>query len=119
MGENGKALMNLNWASSNRPTGLTSRKYKDNNWFGAMYTYAIAWGCLIPYHPDDMEDSDPKKKEIASLYVSHFASSHSPHYGLYAVEVRHDFVEYTTMGKTDHRHSHPTRSDPLVFLVSG
>jgi hypothetical protein len=44
-----------------------NRKYKDNNWFGAMYTYAIAWGCLIPYHPDDMGDDDPKKKQIASL----------------------------------------------------
>jgi hypothetical protein len=46
---------------------LTGRKYKDNNWFGAMYTYAIAWGCLIPYHPNDMTDDDPKKKQIASL----------------------------------------------------
>ena len=46
---------------------LMDRKYKDNNWFGAMYTYAIAWGCLIPYHPDDMTDDDPKKKHIASL----------------------------------------------------
>jgi len=69
MGENGTAVSNLNWASEDKIIGLTSRKYKDNNWFGAMYTYAIAWGCLIPYHPDDMEDSDPKKKEIASLYV--------------------------------------------------
>ena len=48
-------------------TKLMNRKYKDNNWFGAMYTYAIAWGCLIPYHPDDMSDDDPKKKQIASL----------------------------------------------------
>jgi hypothetical protein len=55
-----------------RDKRLIGRKYKDNNWFGAMYTYAIAWGCLIPYHPDDMEDSDPKKKEIASLYVYRF-----------------------------------------------
>jgi hypothetical protein len=50
-----------------RKWGLMDRKYKDNNWFGAMYTYAIAWGCLIPYHPDDMGDDDPKKKQIASL----------------------------------------------------
>jgi hypothetical protein len=50
-----------------RSRELMDRKYKDNNWFGAMYTYAIAWGCLIPYHPDDMSDDDPKKKQIASL----------------------------------------------------
>jgi hypothetical protein len=50
-----------------RSRELMDRKYKDNNWFGAMYTYAIAWGCLIPYHPDDMGDDDPKKKQIASL----------------------------------------------------
>jgi len=50
-----------------RSIELTNRKYKENNWFGAMYTYVIAWGCLIPYHPDDMTDDDPKKKQIASL----------------------------------------------------
>lgn len=47
--------------------GWRDRKYKDHNWFGAMYTYALAWGCLIPYHPDSMSASDPKKGEIASL----------------------------------------------------
>lgn len=46
---------------------LINSKYKENNWFGAMYTYAIAWGCLIPYHIDDLGDDDSKKKEVASL----------------------------------------------------
>jgi hypothetical protein len=54
-------LVGINW--------LTSSKYKDHNWFGAMYTYALAWGCLIPYHPDSMSDQDPKKAEIVALYV--------------------------------------------------
>jgi hypothetical protein len=50
-------------------TKLMLSKYKDHNWFGAMYTYAIAWGCLIPYHLEDMRDDVPMKKDIASLYV--------------------------------------------------
>ena len=62
--------MEVGWSDGEREPRreeLINRKYKDNNWFGAMYTYAIAWGCLIPYHPDDMSDDDPKKKQITSL----------------------------------------------------
>jgi len=53
--------------SSEMVQELINSKYKENNWFGAMYTYAIAWGCLIPYHIDDLGDDDSKKKEVASL----------------------------------------------------
>ena len=60
-------MLNCDGEKEPRREELTNRKYKDNNWFGAMYTYAIAWGCLIPYHPDDMGDDDPKKKLIAFL----------------------------------------------------
>ena len=60
-------MLNCDVEKEPRGEELINSKYKDNNWFGAMYTYAIAWGCLIPYHPDDMSDDDPKKKQIASL----------------------------------------------------
>jgi hypothetical protein len=71
-------VLNCDGRTMRRIEELTNRKYKDNNWFGAMYTYAIAWGCLIPYHPDDMTDDDPKKKQIASLWVLYIPQSILP-----------------------------------------
>jgi len=43
------------------------RKYKASNWFGAMYTYALAWGCLLPFHYDMFADDDKVKSEFGKL----------------------------------------------------
>jgi hypothetical protein len=40
------------------------RKYTDKNWFGAMYTYAVAWGCVVPYVPEKVEDAQLKEELI-------------------------------------------------------
>lgn len=42
-----------------------------------MYTYAIAWGCLVPFFPAALADSDTLKRDIEKLSVwslCHFGS---------------------------------------------
>lgn len=52
---------------ANQGKEAANKKYKEGNWFGAMYTYALAWGCLLPYHLDAFAGDDPVREEIGKL----------------------------------------------------
>lgn len=45
-----------------------NRKYtEEDNWFGAMYLYALSWGCMVPYYPEALAASDPIRMELGKL----------------------------------------------------
>jgi hypothetical protein len=52
---------------ANQGKDAANQKYKEGNWFGAMYTYALAWGCLLPYHLDAFAVNDPVREEVGKL----------------------------------------------------
>ncbi|ORY32142.1 hypothetical protein BCR39DRAFT_524331 [Naematelia encephala] len=53
---------------------VANRQYKEKNWFGAMYTYAIAWGYLLPYHLDAFSRTDPTRQEFVKLESALFSN---------------------------------------------
>ncbi|RSH85737.1 hypothetical protein EHS25_003878 [Saitozyma podzolica] len=59
---------------ANQGKEAANKKYKEGNWFGAMYTYALAWGCLLPYHLDAFAGDDPVREEIGKLESALFSN---------------------------------------------
>ena len=53
--------------SRNFAADADGRKYKGGNRIGAMYTYAVAWSLLLPYHPDADGVSEDYQKEVGKV----------------------------------------------------
>ncbi|KAK1921028.1 hypothetical protein DB88DRAFT_119811 [Papiliotrema laurentii] len=63
-----------------------NQKYKDGSIVPAMYTYAIAWGILLPYFPEHYPAEDPTRADLGAIECALFSNISA----MAAMEVRND-----------------------------